>query len=75
MKSNKKIFEENNKELKDKVTAVNYNTKSTMQNATKKSVPKAEKNTNLNKFNDLKESVNKNDKSNNLNVLYFSSII
>lgn len=70
MKSNKKIFDENNKDIKDKVTNMNYNSKSTMQSGYKKGIPVAEKNINLTK-NELKDSQIKADKTNNnLNVRY-----
>lgn len=67
MKSNKRIFEENNKDMRDKVTNMNYNSKTTMQSGSKKGIPVAEKNANLAK-NELKESQSKGDKNNNLNV-------
>ena len=67
MKSNKRIFEENNKDMRDKVTNMNYNSKTTMRSTSKKGIPVAEKNTNLAK-NDIKESQNKGDKNSNLNV-------
>jgi glutamate/tyrosine decarboxylase-like PLP-dependent enzyme len=66
MKSNKKIFEENNKDIRDKVSNMNYNSKTTMQ-SNKKGFPVAEKNANLAK-NELKESDYKGDKNTNLNV-------
>lgn len=70
MKSNKRIFEENNKDMKDKVSKMNYTSKTTMQSNTKKGTPVAEKNTNLAK-NDLKESQIKGEKNtNNLNVSF-----
>ncbi len=68
MKSNKKYFEENNKDMRDKAANMNYNSKTTMQSSSKKGIPVSEKNTNLAK-NGLKESQNKAaDKNNNLNV-------
>jgi len=68
MKSNKKIFEENNKELKDKLTGINnFNSKATTQSM-KKAIPIAEKNNNSSK-NEFKDSHNRSEKNNNnLNV-------
>lgn len=75
MKSNKRIFEENNKELKDKVSGINnFNSKTTTQSI-KKAIPIAEKNNNLNK-NELKDSNNRSEKNNNnLNVVILKNLL